>query len=77
MEEKARGMEYPAKEALQNLYQKYFVQQGVTLEYVMRVLLIFVTATVAWWVFNLIVRRLEKGIESTFLFRKIGSFSLS
>ena len=53
-------MEYPVKEALDKLYQKYFVQQGLTLEYVTKVLLIFITATIAWWIFNLIVRRLEK-----------------
>jgi small-conductance mechanosensitive channel len=53
-------MGYPVEEALEKLYQKYFVQQGLTIEYITRVLLIFVTATVAWWIFNLIVRRVEK-----------------
>ena len=53
-------MKYPIGETLENLYQKYFVQQGLTIENITRVLLIFVTATVAWWIFNLIVRRLEK-----------------
>jgi len=86
MEEKARGMEYPVKDTLQNLYQQYFVQQGPTLEYVIRVLLIFVTATVAWWVFNFVVRRLEKRYrERTFfqrnrlffpLIRKAGHYSI-
>jgi small-conductance mechanosensitive channel len=86
MEEKARGMEYPVKEALQNLYQKYIVQQGLTIEYVFRVLLIFVTATIAWWIFNLIVRRLKKRYwEHTFfqnnrlffpLIRKAGHYTI-
>ncbi len=79
-------MEYPVKDTLQNLYQQYFVQQGPTLEYVIRVLLIFVTATVAWWVFNFVVKRLEKRYrERTFfqrnrlffpLIRKAGHYSI-
>jgi MscS family membrane protein len=53
-------MRYPVKESLEKLYQKYVVQQGLSIEYVIKVLLILVTATIAWWIFNLIVRRLRK-----------------
>ena len=86
MEEKARGMEYPVKETLQNLYQKYIVQQGLTIEYIIKVLLILVTATIAWWIFNFIVRRLKKRYwEHTFfqnnrlffpLIRKAGHYTI-
>ncbi len=86
MEEKAKAMKYPVKEALQNLYQKYYVQQGLTIEYIIKVLLILVTATIAWWIFNLIVRRLKKKYwEHTFfqknrlffpLIRKAGHYTI-
>jgi small-conductance mechanosensitive channel len=86
IEEKPREMKYSVIDALQNLYQKYIVQQGLTFEYVTKVLLIFVTATVAWWIFNLITRRVEKKYrEHTFfqrnrlffpLIRKAGHYTI-
>ena len=79
-------MKLPVKEALENLYQKYFVQEGLTIEYITRVFLVFVTAIVAWWVFNLIMRRVEKKYrENTFfqenriffpLVRKAGHYTI-
>ncbi len=79
-------MKYPVEEALRNLYQKYYVQQGLTIEYIIKVLLILVTAAIAWWIFNLIVRRLKKRYwEHTFfqknrlffpLIRKAGHYTI-
>ncbi len=63
-------MGHSVKEILQNLYQKYFVQQGLTLEYVIKVFLILITATVAWWIFNLIMRRVEKRFREQSFFQK-------
>ncbi len=70
IEEKAQEMKYPVVEALQNLYHKYFVQQGLTIEYVIKVFFILVTATVAWWIFNFIMRRIEKRYREQSFFQK-------
>ena len=63
-------MKYPVKEALENLYQKYLVQQGLRLEYIITVVLILITAAIAWWIFNLIVRRFKKRYGERPFFQK-------
>lgn len=63
-------MKYPVKEALENLYQKYLVQQGLRIEYIITVVLILITAAIAWWVFNLIVRRFKKRYGERPFFQK-------
>jgi len=70
IEEKEQEMKLPVKEALENLYQKYFVQEGLTIEYITKVVLIFVTAIVAWWIFNLIMRRVKKKYREHPFFQK-------
>ena len=63
-------MKYPVKEALENLYQKYLVQQGLRIEYIITVVLILITAAIAWWVFDLIVRRFKKRYGERPFFQK-------
>jgi MscS family membrane protein len=63
-------MKYPVKEALENLYQKYLVQQGLRVEYIITVVLILITAAIAWWIFNLIVRRFKKRYGERPFFQK-------
>ncbi len=46
------------------------MQEGLTIEYVTKVFLVLVTATVAWWIFNLVVRRLEKTYGEHSFFQK-------
>ena len=86
IEEKAQEMKYRVEEALQDLYQKFFLQQGLTIEYVVKVFFILVTAAVAWWIFNFIMSRIEKryGEQSFFqknrlffpLIRKAGHYTI-
>jgi len=52
-------MENSFKNILQDLYQKYLLQRGLAIDSIMKVLFIFVTATVAWWILNFVLRRVE------------------
>jgi small-conductance mechanosensitive channel len=70
IEEKAQEMKYRVEEVLQDLYQKIFLQQGLTIEYVVKVFFILVTAAVAWWIFNFIMSRIEKRYREQSFFQK-------
>ncbi|UCF58011.1 MAG: mechanosensitive ion channel [Deltaproteobacteria bacterium] len=45
---------------LKDTYQKLLSHQNPVLNSIINVLLIFVTASIAWWVFNFVIGRLEK-----------------
>jgi small-conductance mechanosensitive channel len=67
-------MENPLKELYQDLFQKFSAYQGPVLESVTKVLLIFVTAIIAWWVFNFVLKRMEKRYGEQPFFQKNRQF---
>ena len=48
------------EDILKGKYQELLFHQDPVLNSMINVLLIFVTAAVAWWIFNFVIRRLEK-----------------
>lgn len=67
-------METSFKDIYQDLYQKYFSDLGPTFASIIDVLVIFVTATIAWWVFNFVLKRLEKRYHEQPFFQKNRQF---
>jgi small-conductance mechanosensitive channel len=55
---------------LRDLYRQFFEQQDPFLNAIINVLVIFITAVVVWWVFNLILRRAEKRYQEHPFFQK-------
>ena len=60
--------------SFKGFYQNLISLQGPVLTSIMNVVLIFVTAAVAWWIFNAVLRRIEKRYKDHLFFRKNGQF---
>jgi hypothetical protein len=55
------------KTLLDDLYQRFLSHKGPILDTTIKVLVIFVVASIAWWIFNKILKMIKKrGMERPF-----------
>ena len=55
---------------LRDLYRQFLGHQDPLLIAIIHILLIIITAAVVWWVFNFILRRVEKRYQEHLFFQK-------
>ena len=56
--------------SLKGLYQQFMVHQDPTINTAINVLIIIVTGAVAWWIFNLVLSKLENRYKERPFFKR-------
>lgn len=57
-----------------NIYHQFLSNQDPVLNLIINVLLIFITAIIVWWIFNVVIRRLEKRFQEHSFFKNNRQF---
>ena len=60
----------------QDVYRQFLTHQDLILDAATKVFLIILVAAVAWWIFNIIVRKARKRFETHTFFKQTGQFFL-
>ncbi|MFC1825495.1 mechanosensitive ion channel family protein [Thermodesulfobacteriota bacterium] len=62
------------RKPIEEIFEKVLSHQDTIIIPAMRVLVIFISGLIAWWIFNFVIRRFEKKVEEYPLFQKNKQF---